>query len=1030
MTTPAAPGAWTLRVALAVAAVAGIALASIGINWREPAAAQGTIDALVAAVGTGRIVTGRLTGPFAHGPVVPVTRGTTPATSNIALLSAAARAQAAATKQPDGENLHDYGVALLLLGDFDSAIANLQAAADLQPRAEFLNDLAVAFHERALRTSRASDHPRALECVERAIQAQPSLAGALFTRALILEQLGLRRRAIAGWNNYLLIDAASGWANEAQQRRASLQAAVVDRWNDPKTIFDAASASDDELLRLSRELPGQVPELILGVALQPWAERPSPDQLAFASRASHAFANATGDTSLMRAVAELPSAGSRRQLAKAVGSLSRGYQLLARDAYIEAEPLLLSSLDGLMAAPLLRQWAVFALGRVRYFRGAGAQSEEDFTEVIVNARKNEAPSLEARAAWLRGVVQFTRGDWANARADYEAAIQSYGAMRDPQGVATVHVNLSILFRFLGDVEATWRYRLVALDRIPVHQPTLAHGYLLTSAVTASLHGMEHVALLFLDEAVLNAEHAVPVYTRAETLLQRAKAYARLSRRSDAEADLRAAEAQWAMVEDPAVRRRVRTSLVTAATQLHHETEPELAVREAHEAIADATSRGDLLRSAELHLYLGRALARLSQPLAARAAINQGIADFRKTQRSLSPSDPIRLSAFEPVWELFDEAYGMLAGAPDFDRAAAFETYESSRAQTLLELREEHHRSLAAIRSELNERESLVLLHQQPSALLAWIIEHDTDRRVTIALDTARLRQLTGAYVDRLAAGVSADALSREIYSMVLAPIVEGLDSERSLAIVADRPLDRIPWAALIDPATGQPALTRWSITVAPSASLAVAARRTDAASGDQSRALLVSAVAGGDGLPVLAGARDEVRQIAQVYAQSELLEGSRATAGNVLDRLKGSRIVHLSAHAQGNAAYPLLSRLLLSPEAGDVDGLTVRELLEAPRITPGTLVVLAACSTLGGVSVKGEGAIGLAWGFLAAGASTVLATLWDVNDAAVAPIFVDFHERLSAGARPADALRGAQLAAFERGDNGQSWAALQLVGHR
>ena len=134
-----------------------------------------------------------------------------------------------------------------------------------------------------------------------------------------------------------------------------------------------------------------------------------------------------------------------------------------------------------------------------------------------------------------------------------------------------------------------------------------------------------------------------------------------------------------------------------------------------------------------------------------------------------------------------------------------------------------------------------------------------------------------------------------------------------------------------------------------------------------------------------------------------------------------------SAHAVSNAAYPLLSRLVLSGTFGS-EGLSVRELLRAGHPSPGALVVLAACRTLGATSIKGEGAIGIAWGFLAAGASTVIATLWDVDDAAVAPLFVDFHRRLIAGSAAGEAHRAAQLAALERGQDARTWGSLQLVG--
>lgn len=1011
-----------------VLAIAASAILAIRINRPTPV---DYVAELVIAAGNDRTVVGRLTGGFQHGPLRSPSRAGIPTTeSGLALLAAAGRAQAAAQLTSDAKTLHAYGVAVLLLGNHDSAIANLQAAVDLDPeQPALLNDLAVAFAERAVRANRASDYPRALEFSQRALQLEPDHEEALFTRAAALEWMGLHERAIEGWNEYLRADSASGWADEARSRITGLQQpAPRVRWKDLDRLLGATASSEADLLQMSRDVPDRLPEVLLSTVLGRWTTSRDPGALTLAVQLSEALAIATGDDSLRRACGGLTAPGSNPATIAAIESLSKGYRLLARDRYVDAEPHLTSAVAGLTRAPLLRSWAAFGLGRVRYFRGAAVQAERDFEEVIAAARLQRAGALEARALWLRGIVRFTQGRWALARLDYEDAIRAYSALRDFQGVATVHVNLSILFRFLGDSESVWQHRMVALNRIPAHQPTLAHGFLITTAVTASLENMDRVALLFLDEAVKNASADIPAYTRAETLLQRGKALARVGRRAEAENDLTAAETAWRDISDATVQQRVRMSLLTAAAQIHYDTNPDAAVREAGEALDNATERGDLLRSAELHLYLGRALARNATVSEARRTIEAGIADFHKARASMPATDPIRLSAFEPVWELFDEAFTLALGTGAFDRPAAFEKYESSRAQTLLELRSQESSAFPVVQSQLSDRQTMVLLHQQPKELLAWVITRNGDRLLRLKLTGVEAQRLAARFFWRLAAGTELDAISKEVYAAVLSPILESVPPGHSVIIVPDKPFASMPWAALIDPATGDPAVTRWSISVSPSASLAVSSRASRTGLSGW-RALVVSAADVQSGLPLLNGARDEARQIASIYADGgELLEGHNATAGNVLERLPSKDVVHVSAHAISNAAYPLLSRLVLSGDPTDLDGLSVRELLDAGRLSPGTLVVLAACRTLGATTIRGEGAIGIAWGFLAAGASTVVATLWDVDDAAVAPVFVDFHRRLIAGTPPAEALRAAQLAALGRGESERTWGSLQLVG--
>jgi CHAT domain-containing protein len=1017
-----------MRRSWPVVALAGT-IAVIGgamLLFRGPAPANAdTFRDLVAAAGARRTTQGRLTG-FAYGPLQAAVRAAADNSADLPLIAAAGRAQQAAHEHPTTSNLHAYGVALLLLGKYDGAIANLQAAVEQQPRdAAMLNDLAVAFAERASRANWAADHPRALEYAERARQAG-SPPESVFNVAITLERFGLRDRAIERWQEYLRHDNASGWADEARTRLAELQSSPSrSRWRDAATLLTTNSVSESQLLELSREVPDRVPDLLLGPVIGRWAGTKDAAALEYAARFSAAYATATGDDSLQRAVATLsPTDGT----VAAARSLSEGFVLLARDRYIDAEPHLQKSLALLTPSQaVLRQWAAFGLGRVRYFRGAAEQSLRDFTAVIGVARSLNAPSLAARALWVRGIVRFTQGQWALSRADYEDAIRAFKAANDPQGVAIVHVNLSILFRFLGDRDEVWQHRMAALSHIPTHQPTLAHGFLITTAVTASLENLDRVALLFLDEAVKNATTDIPAYTRAETLLQRAKALDRLGRHDDAERDLTAADAESRGIDDGTVQKRVRLSWLTAAAQIHHERNPAQAAGESIEAIANAQERGDLLRSAELHLYLGRALARQSNYTEALTSINDGIADFQKARASIPATDPTRLSSFEPAWELFDEAFSLQVESPTFDRAAAFAAYESSRAQTVLDLRSQRSVDFETMRQSLAEKETLVLLHQQPARLLAWIIQRDTDRLIKLPIGESEARRLTDAYRGGLKTGATTADASRALYRAILSSILQHVPPGHAIVIIDDQPFTGLPWSALVDPATNEPAIARWSISVSPSASLAVRPHAVHpAASG--SSALVVSAADVDSELPPLSGARAEARQVADLYPHSEFLEGRRATATQVLERMPSSRVIHVSAHAISNGAYPLLSRLVLAAQPNDLDGLSVRDLLQGSRLDEGTLVVLAACSTIGQTTIRGEGAIGMAWGFLAAGASTVIATLWDVDDAGVTPIVIDMHRRLIAGAAPQDALRAAQLTAIARGQDERIWASLQLVG--
>ncbi|MGH9799472.1 MAG: CHAT domain-containing protein, partial [Blastocatellia bacterium] len=137
---------------------------------------------------------------------------------------------------------------------------------------------------------------------------------------------------------------------------------------------------------------------------------------------------------------------------------------------------------------------------------------------------------------------------------------------------------------------------------------------------------------------------------------------------------------------------------------------------------------------------------------------------------------------------------------------------------------------------------------------------------------------------------------------------------------------------------------------------------------------------------------------------------SRNTALNA--NLSDYRILHFATHGLLNSRHPELSGITLSlvNETGQPqDGfLRMTDLFNLKLNAD--LVVLSACRTAMGKDIKGEGLIGLTRGFMYAGARRIVASLWDVNDAATAELMGRFYRFLLKDKLPAaSALRAAQL---------------------
>ena len=96
---------------------------------------------------------------------------------------------------------------------------------------------------------------------------------------------------------------------------------------------------------------------------------------------------------------------------------------------------------------------------------------------------------------------------------------------------------------------------------------------------------------------------------------------------------------------------------------------------------------------------------------------------------------------------------------------------------------------------------------------------------------------------------------------------------------------------------------------------------------------------------------------------------------------------------------------------------------------PAELVVLSACQT-GLGRLTGEGTVGLSRSFLAAGARSVIVSLWSIDDLATEKFMTAFYGAYLGGESKAAALRRAMLELSNDPDFRAPafWAPFMLIG--
>lgn len=189
-------------------------------------------------------------------------------------------------------------------------------------------------------------------------------------------------------------------------------------------------------------------------------------------------------------------------------------------------------------------------------------------------------------------------------------------------------------------------------------------------------------------------------------------------------------------------------------------------------------------------------------------------------------------------------------------------------------------------------------------------------------------------------------------------------------------------------------------------------------------------------IPRLPGTRREAESILKLVPKTQTAQAFDFAANrDFFNRpdLDQFRLLHIATHGFVNSEHPELSGLIFSMvdrQGNDQNGFLLLPDVFNLKLNA-DLVTLSACQSGLGKEIKGEGMVGLTQGFLYAGTSRVVVSLWSVSDQATAELMKYFYQGLLVEKlRPAEALRRAQLKLQQnkKWSSPYYWAAFQLTG--
>ena len=178
------------------------------------------------------------------------------------------------------------------------------------------------------------------------------------------------------------------------------------------------------------------------------------------------------------------------------------------------------------------------------------------------------------------------------------------------------------------------------------------------------------------------------------------------------------------------------------------------------------------------------------------------------------------------------------------------------------------------------------------------------------------------------------------------------------------------------------------------------------------------------GFPLLPDADSEAKQVAAIYGEPAVVD---INDSQFVAKVQSSDLVHVVAHGELKLDNPLFSRIVLGASSTTDGSLYLQKILSLNLGRTG-LVVLSACETARGEVSEGDDVTSLSRAFLAAGASTVIASLWQVQDNVAAKLMVPFYKYLRLGMSKGAALAKAQEDVRADFPHPYYWAGFVLSG--
>jgi CHAT domain-containing protein/tetratricopeptide (TPR) repeat protein len=677
------------------------------------------------------------------------------------------------------------------------------------------------------------------------------------------------------------------------------------------------------------------------------------------------------------------------------------------------------------------------LGSVAYARGDLARAEQLFQQALAIREKLAPNSLQVASTLHNlGSVAYSRGDLARAEQLYQQALAIYEklASNSLQVASTLH-NLGNVASDRGDLaraEQLYQQALAIYEKLAPNSLQVASTLHNLGDVASDRGDLARAEQLF-QQALAIYEKLAPSSLDVATTLQNLANLARQQKNyPQAQRYLARAleiyETQRITIQDPETKAAFGEQYFNAYT-----LQAQLALDQNQpEQAATALERSRARTLAELMFTRDlpvppNAPQALKDLIAQQEQLQRDFLLLARQQRQTDPDDQDALQRLQAQAR-------QLA-----DRQRQLDQQLRQQFPQYADLLNPQPPDLKQLQAALDANTVLLYHAFANDELLIVAVSRQTVRGYRVKVDPRALENDLAAFrklvakppLERTASERrKLPALGQQLYATLIKPAEPSLKNATMVLLCPEGALNQLPWGALIVAVDKQGRPTYWVERVAIGLTLSAGVYLQAKAVRPAERGVAIAAVSqyrrlevaqapktaqlvrrSGRALGDLPAVKQEVAQVRRLLGKQGVVAvlEAEATPERARQLAQNARVVHFACHARADDVDPLGSGLLLAPAGSDAGLLTAAEVVSRWRLRA-DVVMLSACETAVGQVRRYEGMYGLARAFLFAGARSVGASLWRVDDVSTARLMGVFYRGYASGVPKVEALRRAQVA--------------------